>query len=131
MRTALFHLGLAALFTHELDAVEHSEWRLLYVLRSLPDESAYTAFVALHLPLFAVLLWLCHHPRERLRSAVRQAVAGFLVIHAGLHLRLSGAPEYEFEGPLSNLLIYSAAAFGAAFLAATLAGRWREGRDAS
>jgi hypothetical protein len=53
-RTFVFYLGLGLLFTHELDAIVQGEWRLLYVLRSLPDEQAMPLFVALHVPLFAL-----------------------------------------------------------------------------
>ncbi|GBO53459.1 hypothetical protein APA_1366 [Pseudanabaena sp. lw0831] len=31
MKNLLFNLGLATLFTHELDAVTQSEWHLLYM----------------------------------------------------------------------------------------------------
>jgi hypothetical protein len=50
-----FYLGLGCLFAHELDAMTQSEWRLLYVLRSLPDATAMPWFVALHVPLFGLL----------------------------------------------------------------------------
>ena len=60
MLTILYYLGLAALFTHEMDAVMRSEWRLLYVLRSFSDDAAYPLFLALHFPLFFVFLWLKH-----------------------------------------------------------------------
>jgi hypothetical protein len=47
----LTHLMLALLFTHELDAMTQSEWRLLYVLRELSDAQGRWWFVALHVPL--------------------------------------------------------------------------------
>ena len=40
MQTALYYLGLSCLFTHELDAVSHSEWRLLFVLLGGPADPA-------------------------------------------------------------------------------------------
>ena len=54
---------LATLFTHELDAVSQSEWRLLYILRTMPDAQGAFWFVALHVPLFAALLWIAYSPR--------------------------------------------------------------------
>ncbi len=51
MRTVFYYLALACLFTHELDAVAHSEWRLLFVLQRLPDATALPWFVVLHVPL--------------------------------------------------------------------------------
>ncbi|MEN1727528.1 MAG: DUF6713 family protein [Pseudomonadota bacterium] len=115
-RTLIFYLGLSALFTHELDAVIHQEWRLLFHLRTLPDPTAGMVFVALHLPLFFLILALVHHPGERWRSNVRILAAAFLIVHGLLHFRLSDDPAYLFAGWLSNLYIYGAAACGAIFL---------------
>ena len=112
----LYHLALACLFTHELDAVTHAEWRLLFVLRDLPDPSAEWSFVALHVPLFFAVLCLSHHSDPGISRWTRIAVSGFVVVHALLHALLSGRPEYGFEGWLSNALIFGAAAFAIAFL---------------
>lgn len=116
MAAALYYLGLACLFTHELDAVTHSEWRLLFVLGSMPDDTASPLFVALHVPLFFAILWLSHHGREAVRNLTRVAVAAFLVVHAFLHVSLSSNPEYEFHGTLSQSLIVSAGVCGIAYL---------------
>lgn len=116
MSVALYYLGLACLFTHELDAVTHSEWRLLFVLRSLPSDTASGLFVALHVPLFFVVLWLGSLPRRSVRETARAIVAAFLVLHAVLHFSLSSHPAYTFHGVLSQTLILSAAACGAAYL---------------
>jgi len=124
MHVALYYLGLACLFTHELDAVTHSEWRLLFGLRDLPDATASPLFVALHVPLFFAILWLSHHRRPALREGTRMAVAAFLVAHAVLHFALSSTPHYEFHGALSRALIVSAAVFGLA----TLLTQWRSRR---
>ena len=125
MAAVFYSLGLALLFTHELDAMTHSEWRLLLVLRSLPDEVAAPWFVALHVPLFFAILWLSYAGPERVRHPTRLAVASFLVVHAGLHFLLSSQDAYEFSGALSNGLILGAAACGLAYLAAW----WRRPRD--
>jgi len=115
MASALYYFGLACLFTHELDAVTHSEWRLLFLIRDLPDATASPLFVALHVPLFFAILWLSQTPREHLRSLTRSVVAAFLVVHALLHFTNS-SPHYEFHGALSRALIVSAAASGLAYL---------------
>jgi len=73
MPTVLYYLGLAFLFTHELDAVTHSEWRLLPALGNMPDAAASPLFVALHVPLFFVVLWLSQHRRDRVRERTRIA----------------------------------------------------------
>ncbi len=125
MTTVLYDLGLALLFTHELDAMTHSEWRLLFVLRSLPDESASWWFVVLHVPLFFLILWLSHVPHGRLRAVVRTGVAAFLVVHGALHFLLSSQDAYAFAGALSNGLIFGAGACGLAYLAT----RWSSARS--
>ena len=124
MHAVLYYLGLACFFTHELDAVTHAEWRLLYVLGNLPDVTASPLFVALHVPLFFTILWLSHHRLPRIRDGTRTAVSAFLVVHAVLHFSLSSAPHYEFHGALSKALIVSAAAFGFAHFLT----RWRSRR---
>lgn len=53
----LYHFLLGFLLAHELDAVACSEWRLLYVLRGRPEATARTAFIALHVPSIAGLIW--------------------------------------------------------------------------
>lgn len=116
MHIALYYLGLAFLFTHELDAVTHSEWRLLPVLGGMPDATAEPLFVSLHVLLFFAVLWLSHHRLEPLRQGTRLVVAAFLVVHAVLHFALSSAPNYEFHGALSQTLIVAAGAAGLVFL---------------
>lgn len=124
MSAAIYYLGLALLFTHELDAVTHSEWRLLFFLRSRPDDEASALFVVLHVPLFFGILWLSHFPREAVRNATRVLVAAFLIVHAILHFSLASSPLYEFRGTLSRSLIVSAAACGLAYLLIQVRG-WR------
>jgi len=115
MKALLFYLGLGFLFTHELDAVSHREWRLLYVLRDLAEPLARDAFVALHVPLFALLVWATHQSSSRWRAASRLALMVFLVIHLGLHWRLSTHPLYTFHSALSWTLIIGGALCGLAY----------------
>lgn len=130
MRLAIFffYLGLGLLFTHELDAIVQAEWRLLYVLRSMPDEVAMPIFIGLHVPLFVLITWLTHHPEQKVRSLSRNLLAAFLVIHAGLHLRLSDHPLYSFDGPLSIMLIYGGALCGTVYLLYIFLSFWRRPR---
>ncbi len=94
------------LVSHELDAVAQHEWRLLYVLRSLPESIAQDAFVLLHVPLVAVLAWLGWHREPAVRAGSRLALAAFTIVHAGLHWRLSDDPLYTFHSATSVALIY-------------------------
>jgi hypothetical protein len=113
----LTHLMLALLFTHELDAMTQSEWRLLYVLRDLAEPQARWWFVAIHVPLFWALITLTHHAQAKLQNASRMGLAAFCIIHALLHLRLRNDPLSTFTTPLSWSLILGAAALGSVYLA--------------
>jgi hypothetical protein len=112
----LVQLMLAVIFTHELDAMTQSEWRLLYVLRSLSDEQGRWWFVAMHVPLFWTLIALTHHNSDLVQRASRRGLAMFCIIHAVLHWRLADDPLATFSSPLSWGLILGAAVLGAAYL---------------
>ncbi len=119
-----FYLALSTLLAHELDAVHKREWRLLFVLRKMPDEPARRAFVLVHVPAVAVLLWLAAYPDAAVRFWTRAGLDAFMVVHAGLHWRLSGHPKYEFGTAHSRLLIYGAAALALLHLAVLGSTRW-------
>ena len=116
MASALYYLGIALLFTHEMDAVMHAEWRLLYVLRDMDEASAYPVFLLLHVPVFFLFFWFSHHSNIRVKKIFRSVAAGFLVLHALIHTINIGVPEHQFEGVISYALIYLAALCGAAYL---------------
>ena len=116
MPSLAYYLAVSAFITHEMDAVRAMEWSLLYVLRALPEKTAYPAFLLGHFPLFFLVLWLGHHENLRLREGFRLFACTFLAIHAGLHARLADHPQNEFEGPISYSLIYLAGFFGGVHL---------------
>jgi hypothetical protein len=116
----LVQLMLAVLFTHELDAMTQSEWRLLYVLRDLGDEQGRWWFTALHVPLFGALLGLAHHSNLVVERASRTTLAVFCIVHALLHLRLRNDPMSTFDSPMSWGLILGAAVLGLAYLSITI-----------
>jgi hypothetical protein len=117
----VYLLLLGFFLAHELDAVACREWRLLYVLRGLSEATARAAFIALHVPLVAVLAWTTSatHP---LAANARLAVAAFALVHAGLHYRLRRNPVHEFHTPLSIVLIAGAALCGGGYLGLILLG---------
>ncbi|MBV6627415.1 MAG: hypothetical protein KI793_31485 [Rivularia sp. (in: Bacteria)] len=116
MKNLIFNLGFATILTHELDAMTQSEWRLLFILRNLPEQSASDAFVILHVPLIAVLLWLTNNESEIIKNWSRIALSGFLVIHSGLHKLLENSPNYTFDSYLSLWLIYGGGFLGFVYL---------------
>lgn len=116
MKNIIFNLAFATILTHELDAMTQSEWRLLFILRNLPDQTASDAFVILHVPLIAVLLWLTNNESEIVKNWSRIPLCGFLVIHSGLHKSLENSPNYTFDSTLSLGLIYGAGLLGFVYL---------------
>ncbi len=116
MPSILYYLGIAFLFTHEMDAVMYAEWQLLYFLRDMGEASAYSVFLILHVPAFFLFFWLGHHENSRVQRSFRYLAAGFLVVHAVIHTYNADSPANQFEGVLSYSLIYLAAASGLAYI---------------
>jgi inner membrane protein involved in colicin E2 resistance len=116
VKSVFFYLGLALLFTHELDSMPNHEWRVLPVLRSLSDSAGESAFIVAHIPIFALTIAYVASLNIRTRKLARNAVGGFFIAHAILHMLFSGHPNYEFSSLLSGSLIYGAALCGIAFL---------------
>ena len=120
-RTRLFayYFGLAALLTHELDAVAHSEWLLLFHVFELSDGVAEVVFIALHFPIFAAFLFFSHHSNTRKREWFRISICVFLVLHGFAHYVLSDHLNYYFDGLLSNFYIFGATVFALIYLGLT------------
>ncbi len=116
MKNLLFYLGFATIITHELDAMTQSEWKLLFILRSLPEQIAPSAFVILHVPVIAVLMWLTNNKYLAVKNWSRIALSVFLIIHSGLHKLLENSPNYTFYSPLSLGLIYGGGLLGLIYL---------------
>jgi hypothetical protein len=125
MKSIAFYLGLALLFTHELDAMPNHEWRVLPLLGRLADSGGETAFVMAHIPIFAIVIACIASLDPRIRSISRDIASGFLVVHALLHFAFSGHPSYEFNALSSTILIYGSAVCGLMYLLA----RWLESRS--
>lgn len=117
VKEVAFYVCLAALFTHEIDAVPNHEWRGLPLLQTLPDATAMAVFIAAHVPLFAILIALVASSNPRTRRLSRLSIGLFVVVHGLLHALSMGRPAYEFSSTLSSLLIFGGSAFGALYLA--------------
>lgn len=107
---ALFFVNIAWLATHELDAIRHHEWRIFFHRIPVDDLTAYRAFVAVHVPFFALITAWSREPAFQIAFSV------FLIVHAGLHWYFRSHPAYEFEGWFSNLIIFGGAPLGALHL---------------
>lgn len=115
MKNTSFYLGIALLFTHELDAMPNHEWRVLPGLGMLPDAVGETAFLIAHVPLFAVVIAFIASLNLRARATARGIAGGFLIVHAAAHYLFSGSAAYEFSSLISSVLIYGAAVCGIAY----------------
>lgn len=98
----LFWAMVATFFTHELDAVKRHEWRVLPVLRALPEPAGEQLFIWLHVPLFLAVLWYGQDDAEGVFSL---GVSAFAVVHVGLHWLFRKHPAYEFNTVSSWSLI--------------------------
>lgn len=113
MLDLLYYSLVGAFFTHELDAVKRHEWRVMPLLRALPERWGEQAFIWLHVPLFALLLWGGEGNHD---SATRVGLAGFSIIHVALHYAFRKHPAYEFNNPSSWGLILLSGLLGATYL---------------
>lgn len=107
---AFFVVGFAFLLVHEMDAIRCHEWKILPVLSRMGEHAAYIAFTALHVPIYALLLW------GLTREANGGLIVGldvFLVVHLILHVLLRNHPENRFRSPLSWTLFTGAGVCGA------------------
>jgi hypothetical protein len=117
MSDLLYYAMVGAFFTHELDAVKRHEWRVLPLLRSLPERVGEQVFIWAHVPLFALLLW---GGDGSATSATRIGLSGFAVVHVGLHILYRRHPRYEFNTVSSWGLILLTGLLGAAYLLVVL-----------
>lgn len=106
----LFFSAISVLLLHEMDAVDKREWRLLFVLRRLPDDGAMRWFVLLHLPLLIALLALVAAGPSTVVRWAEGGVDAFVIVHAGLHERLAALGHGAFRNAYSRSLIWGSAA---------------------
>lgn len=123
MKNLIFYTGMGVLFTHELDAIQKHEWRVLPLTSWLPEEYGFMVFLFFHIPLFAVLIALAASDNEKIRLNSRLGICIFLVIHALLHILFMGSKLYEFVTLSSNILIFGGALLGTIYLLLEYAGK--------
>ena len=115
MKSVVFYLGLALLFTHELDSMPNHEWRVMPILNSLSDSTGKAVFLLAHVPIFAVVVAYIASLDQKIRARARGIFCGFLVAHTFLHYFFSGNAAYEFTSAISLALIYGAGLCGALY----------------
>ena len=107
MDNLLFFIGLSTLFVHEMDAVRLAEWRILLGFLHLSDDNGYLLFTALHVPLYAVILYFLVDTTvpSGLNTAMVRGLDVFFVIHVGLHWAFRNHRHYRFTSIFSKVLI--------------------------
>ena len=70
----------------------------------------------IHVPLFAIIVWLAFNEKPNIREWSRIIFATFLIIHAGLHKGLENHPLYTLNSPMSQGLIFGAGLLGLIYL---------------
>ncbi len=112
MMDILFYLGVALLFTHELDAIHRHEWRMFPLIGRLRENAAYITFTVLHIPLFMLPLWLLDHPSTGVRFWSQVSMDGFFMVHSGLHVLLRNHDQNQFNTVFSRTIIVANALVG-------------------
>jgi hypothetical protein len=106
-----FVLGFCFLLVHEMDAIRAREWKIFPILNAMGDEAGYRAFTALHVLIYALLLWGLFAD-----GGVNQGlIIGldiFFIVHVFLHLIFYNHPENRFRSVFSYVLIFGAGIFG-------------------
>lgn len=107
-----FVLGFCFLLVHEMDAIRCKEWRIFPVTSRMEDESGYRAFTAVHVPLYALLLWALFGG-DGTNPWLVAGLDVFFVVHVLLHLIYINHPEYRFRSTFSWTLILGTGILGA------------------
>jgi len=105
-----FYFGLAFFIIHEMDAVYRKEWRIIPVLSSLKEKTAYIVFLCAHVPLLIGIFWLLNILEYA--EAFILIFDIFLIIHLILHISFSKHRKNEFKNPLSWTIISGGAICG-------------------
>ena len=119
MASALLWFTIALLIAHELDAVRAREWRVLPLTAFLPDRTGRAVFVWAHVPLTLLVIWIAGLAPEHPAAL---ALAGFALVHLGLHLAYRRHPAHDFHGVGPWALIVLPALTGTAQLVVSLTG---------
>lgn len=94
-----------------MDAIRVREWKIFPGLNKLGDEAGYVALTALHLPIYALLLWGLYG-EEGVNIGLVVGLDAFFIVHVLLHLIFYNHPENRFRSIFSYTLILGAGLFG-------------------
>jgi apolipoprotein N-acyltransferase len=104
---------VAAFITHEVDAARRHEWRVLPITFFLPDKIGETVFIWAHLPLVFSIIVISGDDTQ---GSFRIGLAGFAMVHVGLHWLYRRHPAYQFNNLSSWALVTLTGLLGAIYL---------------
>jgi hypothetical protein len=104
---AIFITIIILFSLHEIDAVRTKEWKMLPVLKNMADGTALKVFVLVHIPLYAVILYILALGSTSAVEIMYHAVAILLIFHTIIHFVMREHPKNGFTSALSNIVIYS------------------------
>ena len=105
--SVLFVLNLSLLLLHEMDAIRAKEWKMLVFLKSMREETAYTVFSVVHLPLYFVIIFTISHTVVSGYTFMYLLTDVLLITHTLIHFFFRRHTANGFKSAYSKILIYS------------------------
>ncbi len=99
----LLVLNVTLLIVHEMDAIRRKEWKMFIVLKDMKEETAYSIFSLVHIPLFAIILFFLLSPAQQIFLYIMDVL---LLAHTLVHFGFRKHKNNDFASPLSQALIY-------------------------
>jgi len=102
----LFAFNFSLLLLHEMDAIRAKEWRMFIVFKSMREETAYTVFSLVHLPLYFWVIFTISQVFSSGYAFVYLITDVFLIFHTAIHFLFRRHKANGFTSVYSNMLIY-------------------------
>ncbi len=106
MAKFLFILIISLFLVHEMDSVRNKEWRMMAVLKNMPEDAAFKLYTGLHIPLFFFILFIMVQSGPQMSLAFCIIMDVLLVAHTLIHFFFRRHKNNSFESVFSNVLIY-------------------------
>ena len=113
---AIFIIIIILFSIHEIDAVRTGEWRMLPVLKNMADGTAVKVFVPVHIPLYAIMIYILTWGSTSAVEALYYAASILLIFHTAIHFVMRNHPKNGFTSVFSNSVIYSVGILAAVHL---------------
>ncbi len=98
----LLWINISLFILHEMDAVKTREWKMLFLINRLNDNTGHIIFTALHFVLFIMIFYFV----DSCLIATFLAVSILLIIHQFMHILFRKHSENRMNNPFSQTLIF-------------------------